>query len=403
MSRRARGQRAWPPAIGLVAVLVGTLVAVLALACAPVEARRSGPHPSRAHRLRNAAAQTLPPQGIFEDCSLDSMLATCTQRLSAMHQAGLKVVVVAPGATSLDGLTSYSQAAQGLGMSVLWELSNPVWWREPPSGTGAAGNFSGFAAACGCQSNQDVLAYAINWLAALPATYGYYAVDDSMLAPGDRAGVSAYVAQIKQHDSAHPVMIGAFQASQGRQYVDIADLVGQEVYPITTDHLLPAAQHPGMWSYIDGTVTGAQQAARQAGKGSAFILQAFTWGDNLDDGTAIGVCSQADSTASCNGRLRYPSGAEQVALRNAVLAHAHPNLILWWSFQGTAGLPAPDGYFAPISPDVAAARWTGLSAAITAPMASQGGPRATKIRALRQRQLRAQRRRRARLRHHTRG
>jgi hypothetical protein len=327
------------------------------------------------------------------------MLPTCIQRLSTIHQAGLKVVVVAPGSTSLDALTSYSQAAQGLGMAVMWELSNPVWWREPPSGTGAASNFSGFAAACGCQSNQDLLAYAINWLAGQTATYGYYAVDDSMLGPDDRAGVSAYVAQIKQHDAAHRVMIGAFQPIQGRQYVAIADLIGQEVYPITTDHLLPAAQHPGMWAYIDATVNGAQQAARQAGKGSAFILQAFTWGDNLADGTAIGVCSQADSTASCNDRLRYPSGAEQVAIRNAVLAHAHPDLILWWSFPGTAGLPAPDDSFASIGPDEAAARWTGLSTAITAPMTSPVGSRATKLRERRQAELRAQRRRRARSRH----
>ena len=399
MPRRARGQRARPPAVGQVAVFVGTLVAVLALACAPADARHRHRHRHR-HHLRNAAAQTLPPQGIFENCPLDSMLATCVQRLSTMHQAGLKVVVVAPGSTPLDALTSYSQAAQGLGMSVMWELSNPVWWREPPNGTSAAGNFSGFAAACGCQSNQDVLAYAVNWLAALPATYGYYAVDDSMLGPDDRAGVSAYVAQIKQHDAIRPVMIGAFQPSQGRQYIDVADMIGQEVYPITTDRLLPASQHPDMWAYIDGTVTGAQQAARQAGKGSAFILQAFTWGDNLDDGTAIGVCNQADTTASCSQRLRYPSGPEQAAIRNAVLAHAHPNLILWWSFQGTAGMPAPNDSFAPISPDEAAARWTGLSAAISAPMTSPGGSRAAKIRLLRQKQLRAQRRRRARARHH---
>jgi hypothetical protein len=321
--------------------------------------------------LRNAAAQTLPPQGIFENCPFDSMLPTCIQRLSMIYQAGLKVVVVAPGSASLDALASYSQAAQGLGLAVMWELSNPVWWREPPSGTGAASNFSGFAAACGCQSNEEVLAYVINWLAGLTATYGYYAVDDSMFGPDDRAAVSTYVAQIKQHDSAHPVMIGAFQPSQGQQYVEIADLIGQEVYPITTDHLLPAAAHPGTWAYIDATVRRAQQTARQAGKGSAFILQAFTWGDNLADGTAIGVCGQGDSTASCNDRLRYPSGAEQVAIRNAVLARAHPDLILWWSFQGTAGLPAPNDSFAPISADEAATRWTGLSTAITASMPSQ--------------------------------
>jgi hypothetical protein len=337
------------------------------------------------HRSRNAAAQTLPPQGIFDSCSLDSMLATCIQRLSTMRQAGLKVVVISAAGASLDALARYAQAAEGLGLAVMWELSNPVWWREPPNGTSAASSFSSFAAACGCQSNQDVLAFLINWLANQPATYGYYAADDSMLEPGDQAGVSAYVAQIKQHDAPHPVMIGAFQPTQRQQYVGIADLIGQEVYPITTSHLLPAPEHPTMWAYIDGAVTGAQQAARQAGKGSAFILQAFTWGDNVADGTAIGACSQADSTASCNGRLRYPSAAEQVAIRDAVLARAHPDLILWWSFQGTAGLAAPDDYFAPISADEAVTRWSGLSTAIGAPMTRPRGSRAAKLRAQRRR------------------
>jgi hypothetical protein len=390
MSRCARRHHARPPAARVVAVLAGILVALLSLASAPAEARRAPRHTLRPYRSRplrshSAVAQTLPPQGIFDSCSLDTMLATCTQRLSTMRQAGLKVVVISAAGTSLDALARYAQAAQGLGMAVMWELSNPVWWREPPSGTSAAASFSSFAAACGCHSNQDVLAFLINWLAGQPATYGYYAADDSMLEPRDQAGVSAYVAQIKQHDPTHPVMIGAFQSSQREQYVGIADMIGQEVYPITTRHLLPSSEHPAMWAYIDDTVIGAQQAARQAGKGSAFILQAFTWGDNLADGTAIGACTQADSTASCNGRLRYPSAAEQVAIRDAVLARAHPDLILWWSFQGTAGLATPDDYSAPISPDEAAARWSGLSTAIAAPMTRPGGSRAAKPRAQRRR------------------
>src|SRR5258706_38458 len=155
-------------------------------------------------------------------------MSRCARRRRARPPAARVVAVAVIAGTLVAGLARYAQAAQGLGMAVMWELSNPVWWREPPSSTGAAASFSSFAAACGCQSNQDVLAFLINWLAGQPATYGYYAADDSMLEPGDQAGVSAYVAQIKQHDAPHPVMIGAFQPTQRQQYVGIADLIGQE-------------------------------------------------------------------------------------------------------------------------------------------------------------------------------
>jgi hypothetical protein len=36
----------------------------------------------------------------------------------------------------------------------------------------------------------------VGWLGALADTYGYYAVDDWMLAPGDRAGVARHTAEI---------------------------------------------------------------------------------------------------------------------------------------------------------------------------------------------------------------
>src|SRR5205807_7542921 len=125
-------------------------------------------------------------------------------------------------------------------------------------------------------------------------------------------------------------------------YQSMADMLGQELYPVTTDSILPVGnQQP--WTTINATAADAQSSADGAGKPSAFILQAFSWGDNLSDGLGIGACTLSDTLTSCWARLRYPSPQEQLALRNAVLSNAHPTLILWYSFPGTYGYPLPAG------------------------------------------------------------
>jgi hypothetical protein len=162
-------------------------------------------------------------------------------------------------------------------------------------------------------------------------------------------------------------MISAFQSSQTQQYMRIAD-VGQEIYPVTAWDLLPTADSMDVWKSVASTVTQTQREASSAGSDSAFILQAFSWGDNLSDGTAVGVCSPGDSPAKCWSEARYPSGAEQLELRNEVLTHAHPKLILWWSFEGTYG-PAygqSSNFIPPQSQEQA--HWAGLTAAIGAPL-----------------------------------
>ncbi|HEY1524010.1 MAG TPA: hypothetical protein VGF70_13435, partial [Solirubrobacteraceae bacterium] len=161
-----------------------------------------------------AAANPLPPEGVFENCALDTQMSTCVQRLQAMHQGGIQVVLITAWSGSLDSLSTYAQAAHSMGMSVMWELSNPIWWQSPASGTQIDGYVSGFATACGCTQNGAVLDYMISWLAQLPGTYGYYAADDSMLGPGDRDGVAAFVSRIKRDDPVHTVMIGSGDARQ---------------------------------------------------------------------------------------------------------------------------------------------------------------------------------------------
>jgi hypothetical protein len=188
-----------------------------------------------------------------------------------------------------------------------------------------------------------------------------YAADDSMLAPGDHAGMAAYVATLKRNDPKHTVMISSWSVSQTQQYEGIADVIGQEDYPVRTRSSVASASSRG----VAQLAALAQRQADRVGKSSAFILQPFTWGDNVEDGQAVRVCTPIDTQASRYAKLRYPTAAQQVARCNTVLAHAHPKLILWWSFQGTYGNPDPDSLSVYPSGSVAAARWAGLSAAVT--------------------------------------
>src|SRR5579864_4591149 len=315
----------------------------------------------------SASAATLPPEGVFENCNLDSQMPMCVQRLQVMHQGGLQVVAIPAWGASPSSLAGYAASAQSLGMSVMWEIGNPSWWQDPPTSTTMSGTYSGFATLCGCQQNGPLLAYLVQWLSQLPATYGYYAADDTMLSPGDEAGVASYMAQIKQQDPVHLTMIGSADEQQTSSYVGSADAIGTEIYPFTTSSLMPVSANQDQWGGIAQWAGDAQRAADGAGKQSAFILQAFTWGDNLSDGQTIGACTASDTPQSCYGKLSYPTAAEQLQLRNEILLHAHPRLILWWNFPGTDGDVTGDTYSIYPSGAEAAARWSGLAAAVQAP------------------------------------
>jgi hypothetical protein len=321
----------------------------------------------------SASAGTLPPEGIFENCGLDTQMPTCVQRLEVMRQGGMQIVAISPANDSPGSVAAYAASAHSLGMSVMWELSNTSWWHDPSTSTSMDSSYPGFVTACGCTENGALLAYLVQWLGQLPGTYGYYAADDLALGPGDAGPVATYVAEIKRQDPVHTVMIGSADESQTASYQSIPDVIGTEIYPVTTDPLMPISSNQDTWDSIGQWASDAQHSANSAGKQSAFILQAFTWGDNLADGQIIGGCTTSDTQLSCYSKLRYPSAAEQLQLRNEILTHSQPKLILWWNFPATFGDVTGDTYSLYPSGADAAARWSGLAAAVQAPFPQNGG------------------------------
>jgi hypothetical protein len=341
------------------------LVTLTALALVLAAASPAGARPT-------LSATAMPVEGVFENCPLETAFPACVNRLAVMRNGGVKVAVISAFGTSLEALSRYAAVAHRVGMSVMWEIGDSNWWQQPPTSDQLGTDHPQFAAACGCTQNRALHTYLVAWLAALPGTYGYYAADDTALRPGDGSAIASYMARIKQLDPNHPAMIGAYSEQQRSGYQSKADLIGQEIYPVTTDPILPRENHRGSWGRVSQIATATQASADRAGTASAFILQAFSWGDNLTDGQAVGVCSASDTIDSCNARLRYPTGAEQLALRDAILRGARPALILWYSFPGTYGSAAPDLISRYPSGAEAGARWAGLSAAIRARFAGSG-------------------------------
>ena len=314
--------------------------------------------------VSTASASTgVPTQGIFEDCPLSTHAWLCASRLFTMYEAGIRVVVFPATDGTPTQLAWYAAGAEKLGMKVMWSLSDSGWW----TGGSVSNDFPLFAQACHCSSNFSLMWSMVRFLGSLPATYGYYAVDDSAIAPGQHDAIAAYVAAIKSLDPNHPVILSSNQESQTDEYENVGDMNAAEIYPVTTSSLTPVSANQDVWGGVAQEITDDQATATAAGKPSVFILQAFTFGDNLTDGEDIGVCTPADTTLSCYDQLQYPTESDQLQLRNEVLAHAHPQLILWWSFPGTFGAATANTSSVYPTGATASSRWAGLSAAIQAP------------------------------------
>ncbi|HEX3801310.1 MAG TPA: hypothetical protein VHV75_00575 [Solirubrobacteraceae bacterium] len=314
--------------------------------------------PKRAHAAKKSHATkkahdagTLPAEGMFDSCNIGSTLNACEQDLQKMHQAGLQVAVVGMQWYSQSQLSAYTNYAQGLGMSVMWEINDPGFWGGQWNGSSASNDFPQFSAACGCTDAKQVLNYMVQWLGALPATYGFYAADDELLTPGERGGLTQYVDEIKADAPGQMVMVGSSQ-SQGTTYASTGATIGNQIYPETTDALMPYGSNLAAWDSVQQSVTQDQHAATTHGTQSAFILQAFSFGDSLIDGEDVGVCTASMSQAHCASLLHYPSASTQLELRNEVLEHSQPKLILWYTYGQTYGQGD---------------RWSGLTSAVRSP------------------------------------
>jgi hypothetical protein len=143
----------------------------------------------------------MPAQGVYEYCHVNSALPECVSRLHRLGQAGFRAVLDSP---MLDRgraqILAYVDAAQAAGLQVIWPLHSLDFAGSPPDGTNLVGQAWGQA--CGCRTNQDLLAYVVSLARSRSNTWGYYIADE----PGPEAHerVRSLVERVRALDPAHP-------------------------------------------------------------------------------------------------------------------------------------------------------------------------------------------------------
>lgn len=247
-----------------------------------------------AARVSGAQARpSLPPQGIYEGCAPGSEGDACIERLARIRAAGFRYVLdYSAWYGSPAELLRYADAAQTLGLQLIWPLNNPAW-RGLSS---LAATYPSLAAG---------LDGAIALVARHPATWGFYVGDEL---PGREAGrvrrLSATLSRLAPEE--HRLYIARPGIDRLAPFASFADVIGADTYPIGSGD--PPVRHAAQ---------SAHAAASAAGARTAMVLQAFSW-------------SQYSVEPSLPG---YPSSRALRAMRDAAIRHAHPAMILWYSYQ----------------------------------------------------------------------
>ena len=352
----------------------------LGAATASAATAEKGAHQKRSHIHRSGHTHPKagvadaggPLEGVFDDCPLYSELTVCEQRLQLAGQAGFQVLVLPLNDAQTYGqLQAYASVASTAGVKIMYDISNPNLWESSLDSPGQS-DYSILPIANSSTTNGAYITQLVQELLALPATYGFYMADDSMVEPGDLQGLENESNLIHQVAGKNvPVVISA-SASQGTSEQAAANFLASELYPVTSQANLPVNKNLALWNGVQSQIQQAQKAATAHGDGSAFILQGFTFGDNVIDGQAVGTCSQEENPQKCYQANAYPSPALQHLLLSAVeqFTDDQAKLVLWYNLDETLGNPTPGpSYDIFPSGTVAQQRWAGLKQAIKPPFA----------------------------------
>lgn len=261
-----------------------------------------------AARVSGAEARpSLPPQGIYEGCS-PAAGASCAERLARIGAAGFSHVLnYSAWYGSPAQVRAYADAAAALGLQLIWPLNHPAWRglgrldATYSSLTGARPAPRGAAPA----GAAELTAEAIELVAGHPATWGFYIGDELPVAEAGR--VRALSATVRRLAPNRPQLYVSRPGTGRLQpFAQIADVAGADPYPIGSG---------------DPPVHQAARSARAAtaatGARTAMVLQAFSWSQYAPGARPV----------------RYPTAGDLRAMRNAAVRHAHPSLILWYSYQ----------------------------------------------------------------------
>jgi hypothetical protein len=255
-----------------------------------------------------SAGYYTPPdgQGLYEECRVSDR-ATCANELKQMAAGGFTVVLnYDSNLGSASDLLAFADAADALGMKVIWALSDPIFWTGD-----ALGKYSQLAATCGCSSNIGLARYIVSVVKNHPATWGYYVGDE--LTSSVHSQWLTYSDAISAADSSHPRLIIQLNEAQGAvspytaQFADGAEVIGQDYYPIGQTVY-------GLYTNTGNMAAAVQAVVDQMHRDDAIVLQAFAWSEYS------------------GGTLVFPTQAEMRTMLTQALASSRPRLVLWYSY-----------------------------------------------------------------------
>jgi hypothetical protein len=224
-------------------------------------------------------------QGFYESCRLAAG-AECAQRVQKLGAAGFDYVINVPGAPKQSA--AYAQAAHVAGVEVIWSIGT----YDLKAATSAVSSLKG-----------------------LPATAGYYLVDEPPDARHDE--VKAIATMMDQADPARfRVLMRPWKSENTALWSDVPARIGTDPYPVGA-----APEDP----------RGVYDVVRNDGKGfDVLALQAWRRGDSFFD---------SGSSWTAGAKTRFPTRREITAMRDAAVDNG-ASLALWFWLPSTLGWPS---------------------------------------------------------------
>ena len=251
--------------------------------------------------------------GLYESCP-PSEGERCFARLAQMARGGFKLVMnYSQLSGTIDQELRYAYQAKVLGVKIIWNFSDPHFI---DGYSDVRTIFPALASNCNCSDNEGFIRYVVGMVRYLPATWGYYVGDEVSVT--QLAQVQALAAIIHSTDPQHPRLLDVRSPTPEVNktlalFAGSADVLMQDFYPVGHYNI----------NLTSAVATGVQAIADTYGKSSAMALQAFSLGN---------YASYHNLCAPFPSCMHYPTVAQMRLMRNLVVQHSRPRLILWFSF-----------------------------------------------------------------------
>jgi hypothetical protein len=236
-------------------------------------------HSKRHKKAKKARKASVPLTGIYDACSFSdpkgTVLRDCGDRLAVLRQGGFQVVLnYWSNSMSVDDNLEYADAAQSVGIKVIWNLD---------------GNNS-------FESKLDL----VRATSSHPATWGYYVGDE--VDPAERGQVADLSGAVRALTDRPLLYVSRPNPSKLRPFKGLADYIGPDTYPVGP--IDPPVCQTAHW--------GSKIVKRNF----TMVLQAYSWSIDYP-----------------NLNPEWPSAGQMRQMRNQATRCGQPKLLLWFCFH----------------------------------------------------------------------